>query len=182
MDNLAGFVADLFPGIPYYLSVGPLAREESSDAGFLDGGEADLEKFVGTQAPAVTFKDLEGKDVSLQAQRGKVVLLDFWATWCPPCRKEFPHFKEISQAYAGRVEILGVSDEEESALREFRAENSIPYKLLASGVDMPEPFGSVAMLPTTFIIDKKGVIRSVHEGYREKSAFVEEIEKLLKED
>ena len=95
------------------------------------------------------------------------MVLDFWATWCPPCRKEIPHFIElVNDPGAGDLVVIGISRESEETLAAFAQEQGINYPV-ASAEDLPAPFGEVRSIPTTFFVDRNGVIQTVFEGYRD---------------
>ncbi|MDW8310090.1 MAG: TlpA disulfide reductase family protein [Verrucomicrobiales bacterium] len=124
----------------------------------------------GVEAPDFTLKTLDGTSLKLSDLRGRRVILNFWATWCPPCVKEIPHFiqlrKEIPE---GDLAIVGISNEDEATLREFVRRKGINYPI-ASADDLPAPYREVSGIPTTFFIDRRGVIQEVLIGYHDLAA------------
>ena len=137
---------------------------------------------AGPTAPDFSLKDLSGQTVTLEQYRGKVVLLDFWATWCPPCRAEIPHFVELYSEYRKKgLEVIGVSldSNPEKALLPFIEEYKINYTMLIGNRDVTDSYGGVISIPTTFVIDREGNIRKKYLGYRDKSVFEKDIEELL---
>ncbi|MBI3333218.1 MAG: TlpA family protein disulfide reductase [Candidatus Omnitrophica bacterium] len=134
-------------------------------------------------APDFQLAGLNGKPLSLSALKGKVVLLDFWATWCPPCRAEIPHFKELYAAYKGKgLEMVGlaVSDKAET-VKEFVRSNGVPYPIAVSSAQAEQAYGGIRGIPTTFLIDKQGRIAEKYVGYQEKQVFESRIQALLEE-
>lgn len=108
-----------------------------------------------------TYKNLEGEDVSLSDFRGKWVVVNYWATWCPPCRKEIPDFVKFKKLYSEKVEILGINNEdaETSTLQDFAFEYEINYPVLRADVYNPSEFDrqNTMGLPTTVIFNPEGV-------------------------
>ena len=126
---------------------------------------AAFEKVIGTEAPELSIATLDGETVNLNSLRGKRVVLDFWATWCPPCRKEIPHFVRLRRETSfDELIIIGLSSEDAETVRQFAEENGINYPLSAGRADLPEPFSAVRSIPTTFFIDEDGIITDVAVG------------------
>jgi thiol-disulfide isomerase/thioredoxin len=118
-----------------------------------------------------------------------VVIVDFWATWCPPCQAEIPHFIELYDEYANQgLEILGISLDRsgEQVVRPFVQEFAINYSVLVEGEQSPvqvaQEFGGVVGIPTTFLIDRQGRIYKKFVGYVEKSILEREVRMLLAEE
>jgi cytochrome c biogenesis protein CcmG/thiol:disulfide interchange protein DsbE len=138
------------------------------------------------QAPDFTLKDLEGNEVKLSDFRGKVVVLDFWATWCPPCRKGIPDFVEMQEKYGedGFV-IIGINlDQGEakevvSMVADFAKNYKINYPVVIHNQEIVYAYGGIRSIPTTFILDKEGKVRQGVQGYRPKSFFTNIIDPLL---
>ncbi len=131
-------------------------------------------------APAFTLTDLEGKPVSLADFRGKVVVLDFWATWCPPCKREIPDFIELQKTYGSQgVQIVGIALDEPDKVQAFAQQNGMNYPVLMGTDEISAMYGGIDGIPTTFIIDKTGKIVNRFEGFRPKEVFEGEIAKLL---
>ena len=130
-----------------------------------------------------TFTDLEGKAVSLNTYKGKVLLLDFWATWCAPCKIEIPGFIDLYNRYRSRgLQVVGLAvDEPVSTVRPYAAEMKMNYPVLMGEgrQDVQEAFGPMIGLPTTFIIDRQGRICESHTGFAPKRTFEEAIKRLL---
>ncbi len=133
-------------------------------------------------APNFALKDANGKLVHLADYQGKVVLLDFWATWCGPCQEEIPWFTEFQRKYKDRgFEVVGVSMDDDGwkAINPFVARKKINYRVVLGDDKTGDQYGGLEALPTTFVIDRNGRIASVHVGLAGKKDFEDAIEKLL---
>jgi len=133
-------------------------------------------------APDFTLKDSTGASVKLSQLRGQVVLLNFWATWCPPCKIEIPWFISFQKAYQDRdFAVLGVSLDEDGwkSVTPFVAAEKINYKVVLGSEEMSQIYGGVDALPTTFIIDREGRIAATHVGLVAKKEYENEILNLL---
>ena len=130
-----------------------------------------------------TLKDLNNKDVKLSSFKGKVILLDFWATWCGPCKIEIPGFVEMQNTYGPKgFQVIGISiDDRADQLRPFVDEYKMNYPVL-QGLgrdDVTDAFGPVFGLPTTLIISRDGRICASHAGMTAKETFENQIRELL---
>ena len=132
-------------------------------------------------APPFTLPDINNKQVSLSDFKGKIVILDFWATWCPPCKREIPDFIDLQKEYGSKgVQIVGIGLDDPGKLRAFARQNGMNYPVLLGTQDLALEYGGIQGIPTTFIIDRSGKIVSKFEGYRPRQVFEDEIKKLLK--
>lgn len=135
------------------------------------------------QAIDFTLVGIDGVEYTLSAQKGNVVLVDFWATWCPPCRVEIPHLKELHKKYSEKgLVVWGVGLDEEGKLRAFAEEQAISYPILVGDESIGQDYG-VQGIPTTFLFDKQNRIAFKHVGFSQgmEEQFENEIEQLLKE-
>jgi thiol-disulfide isomerase/thioredoxin len=117
--------------------------------------------------PPFTVTDLDGKTISFADLRGKVVLVNYWATWCPPCRAEIPDLVKLQEKYRDKLVILGISEDEDATPQEVRAfgtEQKMNYPIVMSTPELSKIFKGVSALPTTFVIDPEGKIRQRHVG------------------
>ncbi len=124
----------------------------------------------------------EGKTVSLADYKGKVLILDFWATWCPPCRREIPHFNDLYSRYKGEgLEILGASVDQGGAdvVKRFMKGTPIDYPSGMAPADMQAAYGPIRSIPTTYVIDRKGRVQRKLVGYQDISVFEKILEELL---
>jgi len=111
--------------------------------------------------------DLDGKTVTSADLRGKVVLVNFWATWCPPCRAETPDLIKLQDKYRDKLVILGISEDEEippQDVKKFATEQKMNYAVAMSTPELGKIFKGVSALPTTFVIDPDGRIQQRHVG------------------
>jgi thiol-disulfide isomerase/thioredoxin len=132
-------------------------------------------------APAWTLQDVDGKPVSSSQLQGKVVVLDFWATWCGPCRSEIPGYVELQKKYGDAgLAIVGVSLDRGSGaqqlVKKFIEEQKINYQIVVGDDKIADAFGGVDAIPTTFIIDRGGTVRFSKQGAMDH----EEFEAILK--
>ena len=143
---------------------------------------AGLKSLQADPAPGWTLKDLNGKTVSLSDFKGKVVVLDIWATWCPPCRAEIPHFIEIQNEFKGQgVTVVGLSVDSSgpAAVAEFAKSNGMNYPIVMADEKTAVAYGADQGIPTSVVIDANGNIVGTHLGLTDKAVFVEEIKKAL---
>ena len=133
-------------------------------------------------APDFTLKDATGATVKLSEMKGKVVLLNFWATWCGPCKVEIPWFIEFQQAYKDRnFAVLGVSMDDDgwASVKPYVTEKKINYRIVIGDDMLAKVYGGVESLPTTFVIDRFGRIATSHVGLVSKKQYMDDIEHLL---
>ena len=130
-----------------------------------------------------TLKDINGKSVDLNTHKGKVILLDFWATWCPPCKKEIPGFIELYKTYSERgFVVLGVSmDDSIKDVQKFAKQFKMNYPVLVGyeREDIRKAYAPMPGFPTTFIIGRDGKICSSHTGFTALEQFERKIKTLL---
>ena len=133
-------------------------------------------------APDWQLKDVEGKPVKLSDFKGKVVVLNFWATWCAPCRMEIPALIALQKQYAAKgLVVVGISVDEGSgeAVKSFMTKTGINYPVVLGGRETAGAYGNVQVIPTTFYIDREGNIAGKREGAAELPAFETQIKPLL---
>jgi cytochrome c biogenesis protein CcmG/thiol:disulfide interchange protein DsbE len=134
------------------------------------------------QAPDFTLKDADGKPVKLSDYKGKVILLNFWATWCGPCKIEIPWFMDFETRFKDRgFAVLGVSTDEEGweVVRPYIERQKVNYRMVIATEEVAQLYGGVESLPTSFILDREGRIASAHVGLVSKKEYQDDIEQLL---
>lgn len=132
-------------------------------------------------APDFSLPDLTGGQLTLSAYRGKVVLLDFWATWCDPCREEIPHFVDLQKQYGNQgLQVIGVSmDDEPEPVRDFYQRFRMNYPVAMGNAKIGQLYGGILGLPIAFVIARDGRIEAKHIGATSASTFEKEIVSLL---
>jgi peroxiredoxin len=133
-------------------------------------------------APEFTLKDVDGKSVNLSDYKGKVVLLNFWATWCGPCKIEIPWFVDFEQKYKDRgFAVLGVAMDDEGLeiVKPYLEKSKVNYRIVLGNDSVATMYGGIESLPTTFVLDRDGRIASTHIGLVSKSDYENEIQQLL---
>ena len=177
MKKIIGFIAGIaiVAVLLFYFSGG----SGGSRSGLGSGPE------TGKPAPSFKVAGLGGKAITLENYSGKVLVINFWATWCPPCREEIPHFSRLYAQYKNRgVEFLGVSmddgelDEVRDLGRKFGDQNRVEYLLALGTPEVANDFGGIPSLPTTFVIDRAGKIVKKYTGYS--PVVTDDIEQTLK--
>ena len=158
-----------------------------------DSGES-LTPFIGKPAPAFSLEDLSGKKVSLADYKGKAVLVNFWATWCGPCKLETPWLVDLRNQYASQgFEILGISAEgddlepndkagwarDKESIARFVKNEHMPYPVLINGDSLSKEFGGLDAMPTSFFVDRNGTIVSAQKGITSKDDMEAQIRKAL---
>jgi cytochrome c biogenesis protein CcmG/thiol:disulfide interchange protein DsbE len=137
---------------------------------------------VGNAAPDIQGRDADGLVTKLSDFRGKVVLLDFWATWCPPCKLEIPWLIDIERKNKDRgFAVLGVSMDDEGweVVKPFMKEVGLNYRVVIGNDATAEMYGNVESLPETFLIDRAGKIAAIHIGLASRKEFEDEVAQLL---
>jgi cytochrome c biogenesis protein CcmG/thiol:disulfide interchange protein DsbE len=151
-----------------------------------------LPALLGKPAPAFTLEDLSGKKVSLASYKGKALVINFWATWCAPCKLETPWLVELRNQYAAQgFEVLGVSaddidrgdpqklNDEKRAIARFVQEMHMPYPVLIDADSISKPYGGLDDLPTSFFVDRDGTVIAAQVGLTSKDEIERNIKKAL---
>jgi thiol-disulfide isomerase/thioredoxin len=132
-------------------------------------------------APAFQLNDLEGKPLSLAEAKGKIVLLNFWATWCGPCRAEIADLVDLQKRYADKLEIIALATDEDDAdeVRRFVLKSGINYRVAMISDEVRRDYGGIAALPTSFVIDAEGRIVQKHVGLNDPTIYELEVKAML---
>ncbi len=158
----------------------PLSSTGQSIEAMADAGQG---SGSGAFAPDAQIEDLHGNMVKLSNYRGSVVMINFWATWCGPCKAEIPDFIDLQDKYGDDgLEIVGISLDKpgkENAVRAFVKAKGINYDVLFGDGAVTDAYGGVRSIPTTFLIDREGQIKAKHVGLRSKDVLESAIKQLL---
>jgi thiol-disulfide isomerase/thioredoxin len=132
-------------------------------------------------APPLQAKDILGKPVSKADWPGKVVLVNFWATWCPPCRMEIPELIKLKKQYGDRLQIIGISEDEDppGKVLKFAQQMGMTYPIVMATPELIASYGGVPALPTSFLIDTQGRVVQKHTGLYPIESYHREIRSLL---
>jgi len=160
-------------------SSGTLLADEQSNK---DSNKVKQEEPKKFEAPDFSLKNIAGEEVRLSDYRGKIVFINFWATWCGPCRHEVPAFVELQEEYGkDNLVILGISLDrgDLSVVPKFADEYRINYEVLYGDANVVQKYGGINSIPTTFIVDRDGYIRDGMVGFPGKDYFVQTIKNLM---
>ena len=132
-------------------------------------------------APTLQATTLDGKPLNLAALRGKVVLLNFWATWCGPCREEIPEFEQLQRQYAGKLQVVGISVDEiaPAVVQRTAAKMGINYPVAMLTQEIEKSFGAMPTIPVTWVIDPRGQVQQKNHGANPMIVFDTEVRTLL---
>ena len=162
------------------LGLGWIAYSQEPAASLAGGQELTEAPIAGYIAPQFTLTSTVGEEIALADYLGQPVVLNFWATWCPPCRAEMPHFQAASVKYNGQAMILGVDQgEPASIVSDFGSALNISYPLLVDQDNSVNRSYGVSALPTTVLIDSKGVVAEVITGIVNQAVLEDRIERLI---
>jgi thiol-disulfide isomerase/thioredoxin len=166
------------PGIDHVDETGPVGSSGS-------GAPGEPEDAAAAGKPArldFKLKDMNGVDVKLDSFKGKVILINFWATWCGPCKAEIPSLVELQEKYSDDLVVLGFSvDDPAEKMKPYAEEYKVNYPLLVGNgrEDVQNAFGPLLGIPVSVIIDREGIIAKKHTGIATKEQFEREIQALL---
>ena len=139
-------------------------------------------QLIGNRAPDFELPTLEGKSLKLSDLRGKAVLLNFWATYCEPCKIEMPWFVELQKEYGPQgFQIVGVAMDDASIedIAKFAKEMGVNYPILLGRESVGQSYGGVSVLPTTFFVDRDGRLIAREFGLQSRSVFVDHIKRAM---
>jgi len=171
------------------LSLGLLACGPTTGSGSRVGGanraaEIEAHPLIGAAAPAFELDAPGGKQkVSLAAHAGKVVIVDFWATWCAPCHESFPAYQRLAEKFGDQLVVIGVSvDDDPAGIPEFAKETGAMFPLAWDDGQITSKSYQPPKMPTSYVVDQSGIVRFVHSGFHsgEEQALESEIRSLLK--
>lgn len=139
--------------------------DSSNNSNNSNKGGVNVGPSVGNRAPGFELSNLSGGKVSLESLRGKPVFLNFWATWCPPCRSEMPDLQDMYLKYDGQVHFLTVNSQESAnTVRKFMQENKYTFPVVLDKSGAVGTKYRITGIPTTLILDAKGIVRKSHIG------------------
>lgn len=159
------------------------ARPASAKTNADDSGDADVIRFASNAGPMPPFlvNDLDGQLVSTAQLHGKVVIVNFWATWCPPCQEEIPEMMELQKEFQGKLQIVGVSmdDGPPQGVKDFADKIGMNYPIVMGSDALSEEYGGIPALPTSFVVDPEGRVVQKHVGLYPQEVYDNEIRALL---
>src|SRR5579863_3426233 len=172
-------------GLTLFFSVHALTPQASAAARSPnpDNSNQPVIRFVQNpeMAPPLQAPDLLGKPVTKDNWAGKVVLVNFWATWCPPCREEIPELLALKKEYKDRLEIVGISEDDDppASVIKFARQKGMTYPIVMATPELIAEYGGVPALPTSFLIDMQGRVVQKHSGLYPIASYDREIRALL---
>ncbi len=162
------------------------SKEKTEDASSNDQmqGQVSASQSNKMKAPEFTLTSTNGKKINLSDYKGKIVVLDFWATWCGPCRRGVPDLVDIQKEFKNKVVVIGISLDDQRTMNDippFMKQYGINYPIVYGTNKVVMDYGNIEAIPTSFVIDKKGFIVDQNVGLVPKAKFVDKINSLIKE-
>ncbi len=163
-------------------SIYALRRARAAAAADASAASAKVIRFAKDpeMAPPFLLRDINGKIVSTADWKGKVVILNFWATWCPPCREEVPELVQLQANYKDKLLVIGASEDEDEPqkVRQFVQRFGMNYPVVMATKELIDNYGGVPALPTSFLIDPQGRVVQKHTGLYEYEVYEREVRAL----
>jgi peroxiredoxin len=132
-------------------------------------------------AQSFTAKTIDGKSIQLSSYRGKVILINYWATWCPPCVAEIPDLVKLQKKYGSNIQIIGISlDDNVAPVTQFMAKKKLNYPVIMADDSLKALYTPIAAIPTTVVINKDMMITQIETGFHKREYFDAIISRLLK--
>jgi cytochrome c biogenesis protein CcmG/thiol:disulfide interchange protein DsbE len=157
--------------------------QDTADAGTEAGASGTTAFGIGNPAPDFALQDIHGEEIRLSDHRGKAVVVDFWATWCGPCRRVMPTLQELSVDYADQLSVLAVSVDQDPAavVPEFAQKHGLTFTLFADpqGMRVAQEWGGIRSIPTSFLVAPDGTVVKQWVGVHGKDEYEREIKKVL---
>ncbi|HZW40614.1 MAG: TlpA family protein disulfide reductase [Syntrophothermus sp.] len=156
-------------------------QEENKDVlAYNEQNDFNSNSALSEKAPDFTLKSVDGKNIKLSSYKGKIVILDFWATWCGPCRKGIPDLISLQKEFPKDLVVIGISVDRETKnnVPKFIKDYGVNYPIVYYTEDVVKNYGGIEAIPTAFIIDKNGNIVDKHVGLVDKDIYVKTIKKL----
>lgn len=171
-------------GASAVFALGLLACDSVSGTPAANSAAGAEHPLLGAAAPAFELGSPDGKQkVSLSGHAGKVVVVDFWATWCVPCKESFPAYQRLAQKFGSKLSVIGVSvDDDPSGIAKFASDTGAKFPLAWDEGQITSKSYQPPTMPTSFVIDQSGIVRFVHSGFHsgDERAIESEIASLLK--
>ncbi len=156
-------------------------NEDTTPAALQEQNQLSSDNNTSSKAFNFTLTDTQGKKINLSDYAGKIVIVDFWATWCPPCRRGIPDLISLQKQFKNKIAVIGISvdSDTKSDVIPFIKSMGINYTVCYASQEVVHAYGDIEAIPTSFVIDKDGNIVNQHVGLTDKSVYVDEINKLL---
>lgn len=180
--SAAPHIVKVVPSLAHFSSAALRVAPRTESGSSASQSEGHVVRFASNPQPMPAFlvNDIDGNPVSTANWKGKVVLLNFWATWCPPCRAEIPILIDLANRYKDRVQVVGISvDDGPEEVKQFVKDEGINYPVVMASPEIEAEYGGVSALPTLFVVNTDGKVVQRHRGLYSRALYETEIRLLL---